>query len=160
MNLNTTRKFVISKYEHFCATPKAENIEKCIYNYSIHTAKQKCIPRKWENIKFRKLYLQKYRSILYNIQRNIDILKIGSKKLVESSPQELAPEVWETSIANVERKRRGMVILDEDEEHEGLYKCPRCKSKNTSFYSLQTRGADEPMTNFITCKKCEYHWKD
>lgn len=160
MDLSSTRKFVVSKYEGLCTKEKSENIEKCIYNHSIQTAKKTGIPRKWENIKFRKLYLQKYRSILYNIQRNRNILKFGSKKLVEMSPQELAPEVWETSIASVERKRRGMVILVEDEEHEGLYKCPRCKSKNTSFYSLQTRGADEPMTNFVTCKKCEYHWKD
>ena len=43
---------------------------------------------------------------------------------------------------------------------DGMYTCKRCKSKKTQFYSQQTRGADEPMTNFITCITCGYNWKD
>lgn len=37
---------------------------------------------------------------------------------------------------------------------EGFFTCKKCKSKKTTFYQQQTRGADEPMTNFVTCLEC------
>ena len=43
---------------------------------------------------------------------------------------------------------------------EGMFQCVKCRSKATSYYSLQTRSADEPMTNYITCHNCSYNWKD
>ena len=42
---------------------------------------------------------------------------------------------------------------------DGLFTCKRCKSKKTTFYQQQTRGADEPMTNFIQCLMCNYNMK-
>lgn len=30
---------------------------------------------------------------------------------------------------------------------EGLYKCEECNSMKTSFFQMQIRGADEPMTS-------------
>ena len=38
-------------------------------------------------------------------------------------------------------------------------KCGRCKKKECSFYQLQTRSADEPMTTFVTCLNCGNRWK-
>jgi transcription elongation factor S-II len=46
-----------------------------------------------------------------------------------------------------------------DEEYTGMFTCARCKSKRTTFYLLQTRAADEPMTAFITCMSCGNKWK-
>lgn len=42
---------------------------------------------------------------------------------------------------------------------EGLFKCGKCKSLKTTFHQMQTRGADEPMTNFVTCLNCSHQWK-
>jgi DNA-directed RNA polymerase subunit M/transcription elongation factor TFIIS len=41
----------------------------------------------------------------------------------------------------------------------GLFTCPRCKSKNTEHTSLQTRRADEGLTNFIFCWDCQHRWR-
>ncbi|KAH0786557.1 transcription elongation factor A protein 1 isoform X3 [Histomonas meleagridis] len=41
-----------------------------------------------------------------------------------------------------------------------FFQCRRCKSRNISFYQLQTRSADEPMTNFCTCGDCGNTWKE
>ena len=30
-----------------------------------------------------------------------------------------------------------------------LFKCHKCGSRETSYYEVQTRSADEPMTQFI-----------
>ena len=36
----------------------------------------------------------------------------------------------------------------------GLFQCPRCKGNNTTHVAVQTRGGDEPMTNFCECLDC------
>ena len=40
-----------------------------------------------------------------------------------------------------------------------MFKCNRCGSRSCTYYELQTRSADEPMTQFITCLTCKNHWK-
>jgi DNA-directed RNA polymerase subunit M/transcription elongation factor TFIIS len=41
-----------------------------------------------------------------------------------------------------------------------LFTCSRCKKNQCSYYQLQTRSADEPMTTFITCLNCNKRWKE
>ena len=41
----------------------------------------------------------------------------------------------------------------------GIFQCPRCKSMRTFFNQLQTRGGDEPMTNFCECIDCGYSFR-
>jgi transcription elongation factor S-II len=43
---------------------------------------------------------------------------------------------------------------------QGFFMCPKCESRLTDCKQLQTRGADEPMTNFLTCLKCDNQWKE
>ena len=42
-----------------------------------------------------------------------------------------------------------------------IFTCPRttCKSKKCTYYELQTRSADEPMTIFVTCLDCGKNFK-
>jgi transcription elongation factor S-II len=35
----------------------------------------------------------------------------------------------------------------------------RCGKRECTYYELQTRSADEPMTIFITCLACGKHWR-
>jgi DNA-directed RNA polymerase subunit M/transcription elongation factor TFIIS len=46
-----------------------------------------------------------------------------------------------------------------DDDYVGMFKCGKCKSNKTTFYLLQTRSADEPMTAYITCLGCGCKWK-
>ena len=39
------------------------------------------------------------------------------------------------------------------------YKCGRCKEHNCSYYQLQVRCSDEPMTTFVTCINCGNKWR-
>ena len=40
-----------------------------------------------------------------------------------------------------------------------IFRCPKCGSMETFFSQLQTRGGDEPMTNFCECLKCGFTFK-
>ena len=50
-----------------------------------------------------------------------------------------------------------------DQEHSknknGLFTCDKCRSNSTTYYEMQTRSADEPMTAFINCLDCLNRWK-
>ena len=40
-----------------------------------------------------------------------------------------------------------------------IFKCGKCKQRKTTYYQMQTRSADEPMTTFVTCLNCDNRWK-
>lgn len=63
--------------------------------------------------------------------------------------QELRKEI------TVNKEKRSV----DEEQNKGMFKCPKCQKYNTTYYALQTRSADEPMTNFVYCKSCDYQFK-
>lgn len=42
---------------------------------------------------------------------------------------------------------------------KGLFKCEKCGSDDTEDYEKQTRSADEPMTVFVHCRKCNARFR-
>ncbi len=38
--------------------------------------------------------------------------------------------------------------------------CRRCKKQNVDYFTIQLRGADEPATEFFTCKNCGHNWRE
>ena len=38
--------------------------------------------------------------------------------------------------------------------------CPNCGAREAYYWSVQTRSADEPMTQFFKCKKCGHTWRE
>jgi len=41
----------------------------------------------------------------------------------------------------------------------GEMECPKCGNKEAYFWSEQTRGSDEPETQFYRCTKCSNTWR-
>jgi transcription elongation factor S-II len=37
--------------------------------------------------------------------------------------------------------------------------CTRCFKRECTYYEMQTRSADEPMTIFINCLNCGKNWR-
>ena len=146
-----------------------KNIEIGIYNYSIQEAKRKNTFRKWENQRFRQIYLGKVRSVYSNLNpesylKNTNLLPRLKKG--EFSPHQLSfmdctktfPEKWKDLID--EKYRRDKVLYEMDENFAtDQFKCSKCKMRKCSYFELQTRSADEPMTIFVTCLNCGKRWK-
>ena len=54
-----------------------------------------------------------------------------------------------------------MDLLSSENKGQGtaMFKCGKCKERNCTYYQMQTRSADEPMTTFVTCLSCNNRWK-
>ncbi|KAL9547350.1 hypothetical protein MBANPS3_006209 [Mucor bainieri] len=40
-----------------------------------------------------------------------------------------------------------------------MFRCGKCRGRKCTYFQMQTRSADEPMTTFVTCVNCGNHWK-
>jgi len=38
------------------------------------------------------------------------------------------------------------------------FKCYKCKQRKCSYYQIQIRSSDEPMTTKVTCLNCGNRW--
>ena len=140
-----------------------DNLERGIYNCVLQIASEKNIVRKWENIYFVQLYVDKFRSLYINMQdpkvkRLITDKHIKPHKLAFMSHQEMLPEKWAVLIEDLKIKNQNK-YTPKIEASTDNFTCYKCKSKECSYYQLQTRSADEPMTTFVTCIKCGNRWK-
>jgi transcription elongation factor S-II len=142
----------------------AKNLEKGIYNYCIKAASDKNIIKKWDNAYFTQLYVDCLRTILFNLQNQVDIKssilnkKIKAHEFAFMTHQEMSPVKWKKLIDD--KKVRDETRYDPKlEASTDNFTCRKCKSKECSYYQLQTRSADEPMTTFVTCIPCGARWK-
>ncbi len=87
--------------------------------------------------------------------------EITPARLVHLSPQELFPEKWEQAIRENKELLQKQVEGSKARATTDMFVCPKCKKRETTYYEQQTRGADEPMTKFITCVAdgCGKQWK-
>jgi len=147
----------------------SRNIEKNIFNSVIDNAKDNNINRRWDNKIFYNLYFSKIRSIYNNLDENSYInnkyllqkIKDGDIKtedISKLSVYEIHPDNWK-EIIDEKLKRDKMKYNIKPEAMTERYKCRKCGSRKCSYYELQTRSADEPMTQFFTCLNCQNRWK-
>jgi DNA-directed RNA polymerase subunit M/transcription elongation factor TFIIS len=134
------------------------NIEIGTYNYSIQQASEKKIVKQWTNPMFCELYLSKMRSLLYNITPEL-ISSLEEPHLIAFKPTyELKPEKWKDMMYRKEKREEHLfsntlAVTTTD------FTCFKCKKNQCTYFQLQTRSADEPMTTFVTCVNCENRWK-
>lgn len=112
------------------------------------------------------IYAHKLNDIISNFDEslatyNLPLIKkiksgnFKTQELAFMTPQEINPQNWDLLIKKKELrdyKRNNIAATD-------LYKCYKCNERKCQVVQIQTRSADEPMTNFITCLVCQNRWK-
>jgi DNA-directed RNA polymerase subunit M/transcription elongation factor TFIIS len=167
--MNSTREFVIQRISTLLGIQQDDKIctdlEKCILNHSHDKCKNQPA---WDNPDFTTIYKHKFLSIQSSLKSNPELIsKIKSKVIPVIDLMDMRPdELWYDGpyAKRIEEKihldmRKQYVEKEAKENLVGLFKCGRCKSKKTTYYQLQTRSADEPMTTFVSCLNCEKNWK-
>jgi len=139
------------------------NIEKGVFNYTIQECTFRKLVKKWENPAFVQIYLDRLRTVFNNIhsqtvQDGLISGDITPQQIAFMTHQEYEPEKWRTLI-DKKTKRDASKYDKKVGASTAMFTCSRCKSKNCTYYEMQTRSADEPATIFITCLNCDKHWR-
>ena len=148
----------------------ARQIEASIYNYSIARATKEYLFSSWDNPVFKSIYVAKAKSIIRNLTTQFgvqnseirDLLfvkqRLNPLTLADNLPFDLNPGNWQ----NIKDEKIKIEQLNKQKTQfntTSMFKCSRCNKRNCSYFELQTRSADEPMTIFITCLDCGKKWK-
>ena len=137
---------------------KSKKIEDSIYNFSVFYAKSNNF---FDTDSLIEIYEHKVDDILFNLNdKNNNYLKKGiMDNEIENvgylGPHKLNPDLWRSIIDKrewIEYKKKNMATTD-------IYLCKKCGKRKCTFYQLQTRSADEPMTTFVDCQVCGNSWK-
>ena len=170
MDPNTFRNNIKAKLNKIIRRKKLSlNLEKGIYNFTIQTARQRNIVRKWDNTSFVMIYVDKFKSILLNLNvkstvHNTDLLKRLKKgefkahELAFMTHQEIFPKKWKYLIEEKIKRDKNEGKVDLSAATDEFF-CFKCKKRKCSYYEMQTRSADEPMTTFVTCLLCGNNWR-
>ena len=144
-------------------------LEKSIFKVAFDLATKNFVPRNWKSQQFKDIYKQIARIVLWNTHpkspigntRLLDRVQEGEFAL-EAIPQmtsyELFPEKWK-ELADKQLIREQKLLEGDRSRATDQYKCHRCGKRECTYYELQTRSADEPMTIFITCLNCGKRWR-
>jgi transcription elongation factor S-II len=164
------RKRVVEVYKSLNITSdEATDIEIGVYNFSIDYATEHLIPLTWSSDVFKELYTNKARGLYSNLNSTSSIKnerllqRLNDKEflpheLATMTPENMFPEIWK-DIIDRETLRTKSAYEPAATAMTDRYTCGKCKKKKCSYYELQTRSADEPMTMFITCLHCGHRWK-
>lgn len=166
--MNPTRVFVVEKLSTLLGIRTDDkictDIEKCILNYACDTS---CGQPAWDNPHFASMYKHRFLWIQNGLRNNHALkAKICEKKLrptelVKMGPHQFWPDgpYAKAMEENIHREMRKEYLAKEVKNQDGLFMCNRCRTKKTTYYQLQTRSADEPMTTFVSCLNCDKNWK-
>ena len=141
----------------------AANLEKGIHNWALKEATNRKVVKKWDNPFFVQIYLDHLRSIYFNLNNDNLIEQVTSGEIKPHTiafmtHHEMLPEKWAEMI-RVKSIRDKSKFETNLEATTDTFTCRKCKSKKCSYYQMQTRSADEPMTIFIICLECGARWK-
>jgi transcription elongation factor S-II len=170
LNPKKFRENIISKIKNIVKSENiSKKIERSIFNFAIKESKEKKVIRKWENQNFCLIYVDRFKCLYFNLNsksyvknrhflKKVKIKKYSKEELSKLTHRDMKPTLWnelvKKKIKRDEHLVKGEILSSTDE-----FKCFKCFKRKCSYYQLQTRSADEPMTTFVTCLECGNRWR-
>lgn len=145
------------------------SLEKSMFEVAYNYAQTNYIPRSWKSPQFQEVYRQIVRAIFSNLHpespvKNSRLIsrvlegEFGLSSIPSMSAYEMFPENW-FALKDKLLQREQKILEGNKSRATDQFKCRRCQKRECTYYELQTRSADEPMTIFITCLNCGKEWR-
>ena len=145
------------------------DLEQSIYNVTYNYSQRNYVARSWKSPVFIDIYRQNVRSVFSNIHpespvknpRLLTRIMEGEFTLADipsMTSYEMFPEKW-FELKDKLLQREQKILEGNKSRATDQFKCRRCQKRECTYYELQTRSADEPMTIFITCLNCGKEWR-
>lgn len=158
--MEVLRKSNVEKLNKLLDLDNSTNLENEIYKYSEDYTNSSNMTN------YEEVYNHKFNDIYANLDESHEIKNnyllnavtegvLDVESIVHLSPENLFPEKWKSIIDRmnyIEYKKKNMATTD-------IFLCKKCNKRKCTFYQLQTRSADEPMTTFVNCLVCGNSWK-
>jgi DNA-directed RNA polymerase subunit M/transcription elongation factor TFIIS len=158
-------KFLESRFSN----DDIRSLERSIYETAYNYSQKNYVARSWKSPIFVEIYRQIIRSVCSNIHpespvKNHRLLARvieGEFKLQDipsMTSYEMFPEKW-FALKDKLLQREQKILEGNKSRATDQFKCRRCHKRECTYYELQTRSGDEPMTIFITCLNCGKEWR-
>jgi DNA-directed RNA polymerase subunit M/transcription elongation factor TFIIS len=166
---NHVLTLIKTKLGQFFDAKDQARLESVVFDAALQDAEKKFVVKHFDNTLFKVCYMNSARRLLSNLDptsyvnnthllprlRNgdLDISHLATMNNMDYAPT-LYTQLHERQLLREQRQLEGNKAMATDQ-----FRCGRCGKRETTFYELQTRSADEPMTKFITCLNCNNHWR-
>jgi len=143
-------------------------LEEIIYKRACVVANYEEIRKSWNLQAFRDVYFATARRLIGNLNPSVYIKnknlwerfaakELTLEEIAKQNYYELCPENWQEMVDR-QAKREKIQLEGDFSRATDKWTCNGCKKKKCTYYELQTRSADEPMTIFIHCLNCGKRW--
>ena len=145
------------------------DLEQGIYCASLVEADKKHIIKDWKNIHYILIYKSVLRKIIVNLNKNLYIKnnemiqlykenKVSLQDICKMDHYKLLPSKWDKKL-----EQQAVIEKRQLEGNKSMateqFLCTKCFKRECTYYEMQTRSADEPMTIFINCLNCGKNWR-
>jgi DNA-directed RNA polymerase subunit M/transcription elongation factor TFIIS len=146
------------------------DIEQSIYDVAITKSQKHSTYGDFNDIRFRVFYKNTYNSVYLNMDKTTYIKnetfydrivsgEIDPKIVALIKPHDVFPIRWSECI-ETNKKKDEIKYSRRKEQFTDIYHCGRCHKNECSYFEMQVRSIDEPMTTFIRCENCGHRWRE
>lgn len=140
------------------------DLESAVFRRTLEVCHEKNIIAHFNNSQFMNIYktmaITNY-SHIKQFKHIRDRLLSGDLKAWELpylSHYEVNPEGWR-ELQELQDRREEKQLEGDKALATDMFRCRACGQRICTYYQMQTRSADEPMTTFIKCLNCGNRWK-
>jgi DNA-directed RNA polymerase subunit M/transcription elongation factor TFIIS len=147
---------------------QCEEFEQLIFEKAIQTANKNHVRKVWSSNAFCEMYKAVARRFIGNLNptsyvknktlwERFQYKELTIEQITNQNYYELSPDVWQPMVDR-QAKREQIQLEGDFSRATDKWQCNNCKTRKCTYYELQTRSADEPMTIFIHCLNCGKRW--